>query len=59
MFSHYFPRTKESPEETKRRAWREYGMLVVNVDTDFLTWEAREYLKAIGAKLYGPRKEQK
>ncbi|MCC7253829.1 hypothetical protein [Hyphomicrobium sp.] len=50
------PRAREPAEETKQRAWREYGLLVVDVETANLTWDAREYLRVIGAKLYGPRR---
>lgn len=57
-FARYLPRTRETAEETKRRAWREYGVLVVDIEAAQLTWDAREYLNVIGAKLYGPRKER-
>lgn len=52
----YLPHTRESAEEVKKRAWREYGMLVVNVDHPNLKWDDREMLKQVGAKLYGPRR---
>lgn len=56
--SRFLPRTRETAEETKQRAWREYGMLVVSVDDAPLSWDARAYLQQIGAKLYGPRRKE-
>ncbi len=53
--SRFLPNTRETAEETKRRVWQQYGMLVVDPEKDQLTWDAREFLKSIGAKLYGPR----
>ena len=52
--SRYLPQTRESAEETKKRAFREYGMLVAAVDDPRLDWVQRETLKQVGAKLYGP-----
>ncbi len=56
MLGRYLPNTRETAEETKRRVWRDHGMLVVDPERDPLTWDAREFLKAIGARLYGPRR---
>lgn len=55
----YLPHTRETADETKARAWREYGVLVVDVESAPLAWDNRELLKAIGEKLYGPRREAK
>lgn len=52
--SRYLPHTRETAEETKRRAFREYGMLVASLDDPRLDWVQRETLKQVGAKLYGP-----
>lgn len=54
--SRYLPHTRESAEETKRRAFREYGMLVASVDDPRLDWVQRETLKQVGTKLYGKQK---
>ena len=56
--SRYLPHTRETAEETKKRAFREYGMLVASVDDPRLDWVQREMLKAVGAKLYGERRGQ-
>ena len=40
----------------KRDAWRESGILVVDVETaDGLSWVDRQHLRNIGDHLYGPR----
>lgn len=55
----FLPHTRETAEEVKRRVWQTEEMLVVDVKNAPLTWDAREYLKAIGNKLYGPIKAGK
>lgn len=50
------PNTRDTPEETKRRAFQEYGMLVIDVDKDHIPWEFREWLRQWGTKRYGPRR---
>lgn len=52
----FLPNTRETAEEVKRRVWQQHGMLVVHPEKDALTWDAREFLKVIGRKLYGPRR---
>lgn len=54
--SRYLPHTRETAEETKARAWREYGMLVVSVDHPNLTWDTRETLRQLGDRMYGKRR---
>jgi hypothetical protein len=56
--SRYLPNTREPVEDTKRRAWREHGMLVVNVESDQLSWDQREILRQVGMKLFGPRQQK-
>ncbi len=48
----------ETPLETKERVWRLYGKLVIDVDKDQLTWDQREMLRAIGTKMFGPRRQE-
>lgn len=55
--SRYLPNTRETAEETKRRVWREHGIVVVDPDKDQLPWEDKEIVKMIGKKLYGPRRK--
>lgn len=50
----FFPATRESAEEIKRRAFRYEGILVASVDDPRLDWVQRETLKQVGVKLYGP-----
>lgn len=54
----YFPNTRETADETKRRVWRDHGMLVVNPDDLTEPWDVKLTLKQIGEKLYGPRRRQ-
>ena len=49
---------RESLEEIKQRAWREHGMLVVDVDKDNLTAEQRETMRIVGRRRYGLRREE-
>lgn len=53
----FSPKAREVPQETKERVWREYGLLVVDVDKETLTWDQREMLRHIGFKLFGPRRQ--
>lgn len=55
----FAPNTRETAPETKARVWREYGLLVVDVDKDQLSWDQREMLRVIGRKMFGPRREEK
>lgn len=52
----YLPNTRETPEETKRRVWRTAGMVVVNIDSDEMPWDMREWLKQWAARRFGPRR---
>lgn len=52
----FFPATRESAEEIKRRAFRYEGILVASVDDPRLDWVQRETLKQVGTKLYGKQK---
>jgi hypothetical protein len=52
----FAPNSRETAPETKARVWREYGLLVVDVDKDQLTWDQREMLRIIGRKMFGPRR---
>jgi len=48
---------RRSPEEVKRDGWREQGLLVVDPNDQRLSWPDREFLRQLGEKLYGQRKE--
>ncbi len=50
--------SRESVEEIKQRAWRENGMLVIDVDKDNLTAEQREILRMVGRRRYGLRRAE-
>ncbi|MCK1577835.1 hypothetical protein [Bradyrhizobium sp. 174] len=52
----FAPNTRETAPETKQRVWKEYGVLVVDVDRDQLSWDQREMLRVIGRKMFGPRR---
>jgi hypothetical protein len=49
---------RRSPEEVKRDGWREQGLLVVDPNDQRLSWPDREFLRQLGEKLYGSRKER-
>ena len=38
-------RVRETAEETKQRAYREYGIAVIDVERDQMPWEFRVWLK--------------
>lgn len=40
----------------KVNAFRDHGILIVNVDQDKLPWQERELLEQIGTRLYGERR---
>ncbi len=48
---------RRPPEEIKRVGWREQGLLPVSVDDDRLTWPEREFVKQLGEKLYGGKRQ--
>lgn len=52
----YLPNTRESADEIKRRVWQHEDILVVDLKSANLPWDMKEYLRAVGSKLYGPRK---
>ncbi|MCP4328385.1 MAG: hypothetical protein GY791_08115 [Alphaproteobacteria bacterium] len=48
--------TRIDYDDIKRRAWRDSGILVVDVETVAgVSWPDRQHLRNIGDKLYGPR----
>jgi hypothetical protein len=49
---------RRSPEEVKRDGWREQGLLVVDPNDQRLSWPDREFIRQLGEKLYGSRKER-
>ena len=46
---------RRPPEEVKREGWHEYGILVVSVHDQTLTWSERELIRQLGEKLHGKR----
>lgn len=49
--------SKPDPEQIKREGWREQGILVVSAEDDRLDWSQREFVKQIGEKLYGAKRD--
>jgi hypothetical protein len=43
-------------EALKRHAFEDQGIVVVRLDDPRLTWDQREMVKQVGAKLYGQRR---
>lgn len=39
----------------KQRGWHELGILVINPDSDVLSWSERALVVALGERLYGKR----
>ena len=52
----FLPNSRETAEETKARAFREYGIAVIDVERDQMPWEFREWLKQWAAKRFGARR---
>jgi hypothetical protein len=50
--------TRREPEEIKREGWREQGVLVIDENDHRLTWPDREFIRQLGEKLYGGRKQK-
>ena len=44
---------RQPPEEIKRAAWQDEGVLVVSDGDPRLTWPERELVRQLGRKLYG------
>lgn len=52
----YFPNTRETAEEIKRRVYHSEGIVVVKLD-DPMSWELRELLRRYADGRYGERKK--
>lgn len=48
------PRSFDAGGE-KQRGWRELGILVINPESDALSWAERALVQALGERLYGKR----
>jgi hypothetical protein len=44
-------------EKVKEEGWREMGLLAVSVDDQGLNWPEREFIRQIGERLYGRKRE--
>ena len=49
---------KLDPEQVKRDGWREQSILVVSADDHRLDFFQREFVKQIGEKLYGSKRDR-
>jgi hypothetical protein len=49
----------EIKDEIKRAAWKESGILVIDVNHGSLNPSQRAFVENIGTKFYGKRKESK
>ena len=50
---------RRPPEKVKEDGWREQGLLAVSVDDRRLNWPEREFIRQIGEKLYGKKREDR
>jgi hypothetical protein len=50
-------RRAASAEQVKQDGWREMGLLAVSIDDQRLSWLEREFIRQIGEKLYGKKRE--
>ena len=50
--------SKPDPEQVKREGWREQSILVVSADDHRLDFFQREFVKQIGEKLYGSKRDR-
>ena len=48
---------RRPPETVKQDGWREQGLLAVSIDDQRLSWPEREFIRQIGEKLYGEKRE--
>ncbi|HWL06743.1 MAG TPA: hypothetical protein VNQ99_17705 [Xanthobacteraceae bacterium] len=55
----FAPNSREVPEETKRRIWREYGWIIIDTTRDNISWELMIWIKQWAANRWGPRRETK
>ncbi len=52
------PANEEEMHGMRRRAWQEQGVLSVSLSNSQLNWPEKEFLKQIGERLYGYRREE-
>jgi hypothetical protein len=50
--------SKPDPEQIKREGWREQSILVVSADDHRLDFFQREFVKQIGEKLNGSKRDR-
>jgi hypothetical protein len=50
---------RRAPEPVKQDGWREQGLLAISIDDQRLSWPEREFIRQIGEKLYGRKRETK
>lgn len=50
--------SRPDTEQIKREGWQEQGILVVSVDDHRLDFFQREFVKQIGEKLYGSKRDR-
>jgi len=50
--------SRPDPETVKREGWRDQGILVISLHDPRLSWPDVEWIRQLGTKLYGPRKDQ-
>jgi hypothetical protein len=48
---------RKPPEHFNRDGWQEQGLLAVSIDDQRLSWPEREFIRQIGEKLYGKKRE--
>jgi hypothetical protein len=48
---------RRPPETVKQDGWREQRLLAVSIDDQRLSWPEREFIRQIGEKLYGKKRE--
>jgi len=53
--SRFFPNTRETAEEVKRRVYRTEGVAVIRVDDDDIPWDLREQIRQWADKRFGKR----
>ena len=50
--------SRPDTEQIKREGWQEQGILVVSVDDHRLDFVQREFVKQMGEKLYGSKRDR-
>lgn len=55
VFGRLAPNTRETPEETQERVWRQHGYVAISIDDPRMPWDLREMLTRFMTRQHGRR----